>query len=829
MKTIKMAFLLICTVACFSASGALVCHLPMDEGQGTMVNDHSGNGNNGEISGGIWSEGLLFFDGKTANLKIPHAPSLEISDEITIETWINLQPIFGYKTIFSNGKNSLSLYYAPHRPRFTLQIDKKSITVSATEELSYNKWYHLSVTYDGKKLILFINGRSAGEIDAEGKISFNKDPYSLGGFSGFMKGFRIHNKALGAAEIEKDFKDNLKITEIKPIMPEKDTQNPMTFEITLDAELDAAAGSEVFDSVVSRTDFRENLFLSFKNSGNSPLRIKSIFINGKNIEDLVKEGIKSGGRGRKDDVVRWYDIVPSVLSPGEWGEIKIRLGSIYETGKKLKIILKSNDKVVSEKELEITKREPVIFHSYSFDENLKNLYLYLKAETATGIKRILVNGKDMTSKSTIRPVEAEGSNFFICLIPFEGEEGQYKIVRIESDHGDNFSSLRVMKPFFPIGMLTVTDRRDKDKTKEKPAPEEWFQDIKEHNINTVYYAGLYSSTERYKNKTPFPSEYLKKYGLRFVDDTWHQTELIEKYRNSPQILAWSIADEPAKMQPTAIIKIMNEEYKKYDLRNPVSLVHYPDGYAYYEHNYVDIISVDAYLVGNGDIADCWGGKCVGSCYNAARPKPVWFVAHAYNGSHRGGRHPTPEEERLMIYAVLGHGAKGIFYWCYSYYYGCGYGVGKNVEEMEALYDLEKDKLQRDLAGVKDDAKKLWESMRFLNQELSMIGMQVAQGAVIPVTTSNCENVKIHSIFSGDTTIVLIAVNYNYEYNYKSFTAQPKKNITATINIPPWFKAKKLMEITDGKEIEKKYSAKDKFLQFDIDELNIARVFVIKAE
>ena len=67
----------------------LVACWHMDEGEGSVIYDTSGNGNDGTIYGATWTDGkfgkALSFDGENDYVKIPDSASLDITDEITIE------------------------------------------------------------------------------------------------------------------------------------------------------------------------------------------------------------------------------------------------------------------------------------------------------------------------------------------------------------------------------------------------------------------------------------------------------------------------------------------------------------------------------------------------------------------------------------------------------------------------------------------------------------------------------------------------------------------------------------------------------------------------
>ena len=64
-----------------------------NEGSGTTVTDASGHNNTGTISGATWTTagkfgGALVFNGTSAQVTIPDAPSLRLTTDMTLEAWV---------------------------------------------------------------------------------------------------------------------------------------------------------------------------------------------------------------------------------------------------------------------------------------------------------------------------------------------------------------------------------------------------------------------------------------------------------------------------------------------------------------------------------------------------------------------------------------------------------------------------------------------------------------------------------------------------------------------------------------------------------------------
>src|ERR1041385_7221686 len=71
----------------------LVAAYSFDEGSGTTVNDFSGNGNTGTISGATWTtlgkfSNAMRFNGSTNWVTVNDSDSLDLSTGMTLEAWV---------------------------------------------------------------------------------------------------------------------------------------------------------------------------------------------------------------------------------------------------------------------------------------------------------------------------------------------------------------------------------------------------------------------------------------------------------------------------------------------------------------------------------------------------------------------------------------------------------------------------------------------------------------------------------------------------------------------------------------------------------------------
>jgi len=210
--------------------GPLVLYLPFDEGNGTTAYDSSGNSNNGTLidasttnSDGNtppqWTTGkvnkALSFDGVDDYVNINDAPSLQITNALTLEAWLNFPVgaagsrgvVQKYPTqdwdymLYLSGYGYPSIYFKnPAGDNYSLEyaIDHRD-----------GKWHHWVGTFDGRYLKIYVDGILRGTRDTGGttiRVTAGQPLHIMHGYGGYIKGLidevRIYNRALSADEIK---------------------------------------------------------------------------------------------------------------------------------------------------------------------------------------------------------------------------------------------------------------------------------------------------------------------------------------------------------------------------------------------------------------------------------------------------------------------------------------------------------------------------------------------------------------------------------------------------------------------------------------------------
>jgi uncharacterized repeat protein (TIGR01451 family) len=254
----------------------LVAEWHFDEGSGSVLADSSGNGNDGVIHGATWVEGkygkALSFDGVNDYVEVPDSPSLDITDTITIEAWV--EPA---STIQDSGAaictkgtgaggESWNLDIISDGFRFMRrQNDGASYIKAVSGTFSSVQWYHLVGVVDGGHILIYVNGVKTTGNSYTRSFDINDHIVSIGSrqhrsgaydlnFNGIIDETRIYNRALTADEIKSHYEGKqTELTLTKSAAPHSIKQGQTT-TITLTVKntgTTAVTDIEVSDTIPS--------------------------------------------------------------------------------------------------------------------------------------------------------------------------------------------------------------------------------------------------------------------------------------------------------------------------------------------------------------------------------------------------------------------------------------------------------------------------------------------------------------------------------------------------------------------------------------------------
>ena len=198
----------------------------LDETSGRDVADASGNGNIGKILNGEprWQPnggkigGALLFDGKGDFVHVSNESKFDCTAEVTVAAWIKVNRFDKeWQAIVTKGDSAWRIQRNQNTDTIEfacsgLKIPSDNPYGSMYGEKSVNdgRWHHVAGVYDGKKMILYVDGREDVSQPASGPIGTNDQPVYIGEnaevtgrfWNGLIDDVHVYNCALDQAGIE---------------------------------------------------------------------------------------------------------------------------------------------------------------------------------------------------------------------------------------------------------------------------------------------------------------------------------------------------------------------------------------------------------------------------------------------------------------------------------------------------------------------------------------------------------------------------------------------------------------------------------------------------
>jgi hypothetical protein len=203
-------------------------YFSFNEGGGIYAADGSGNGNTGTLHGISRSENgvcgkSVFFNGAGSYIEIPFSSRNHPTKEITVSAWfitnsfeprviISTYEDGGYQLGFDDGEDLWWTLNLRDTGMVSLPIRHESI--------SLNEWHHITGTYDGKTMKMYLDGVLRNQMNATGEIQYQYNNYVMLGadagvynqtdrncplyFRGMLDEVRIYDIALAYSQVMDD-------------------------------------------------------------------------------------------------------------------------------------------------------------------------------------------------------------------------------------------------------------------------------------------------------------------------------------------------------------------------------------------------------------------------------------------------------------------------------------------------------------------------------------------------------------------------------------------------------------------------------------------------
>lgn len=204
--------------------GGPIAAYSFDEGEGTTVDDLSGNGHTATIIGAQWTTkgrfgGAMQFDVAHEEdvLKVPDANDLDLTGDFTLEAWVRPISVRAWATVIGKedaeeSSFSYLLYSQAESGGPGVELRKGSTTTEefAEEELPIEAWSHIALTSDRKKARLYVDGvlvktsKSFALPSTNGALTIGGNGIWGEYFDGRIDEVRIYDRVLSEAEVQTD-------------------------------------------------------------------------------------------------------------------------------------------------------------------------------------------------------------------------------------------------------------------------------------------------------------------------------------------------------------------------------------------------------------------------------------------------------------------------------------------------------------------------------------------------------------------------------------------------------------------------------------------------
>ena len=206
-----------------------------DEGTGITVADSSSFGNNGRMLNGTWASGADcksgscgVFNGTTSFVEVPDAPSLDLTDNLTISAWINLTDITGASDVdiilnkeypsccaYEIGVSDNHPTIPAYRFAWYLETGDYGSWMDGGFDVPRGAWSHVALTYDKSFIRTYLNGELKGTYAATGTIPNSSTNLRIGArgdygpgnntpaafFNGSIDEVQVFGRALAQTEV----------------------------------------------------------------------------------------------------------------------------------------------------------------------------------------------------------------------------------------------------------------------------------------------------------------------------------------------------------------------------------------------------------------------------------------------------------------------------------------------------------------------------------------------------------------------------------------------------------------------------------------------------
>ncbi len=192
--------------------------------------DISGNQLHGQSSGAILTvdnlgnqQSAYYFNGGAQHIAVANDPLLNFTEGITVSCWFKANALPDKESfLLSHGswQNRWKISVTPSRQlRWTLNSTSGISDLDTNTPLNIDSFYHVSATYDGQLLALYLQGELSSYKEFSGDIRTTSFPFLIGqmlpdetdyNFKGVIDEVQINDHALTPDEVKELYRQNIR-------------------------------------------------------------------------------------------------------------------------------------------------------------------------------------------------------------------------------------------------------------------------------------------------------------------------------------------------------------------------------------------------------------------------------------------------------------------------------------------------------------------------------------------------------------------------------------------------------------------------------------------
>ncbi|HSW46418.1 MAG TPA: hypothetical protein VLM89_12690 [Phycisphaerae bacterium] len=587
-----------------------------------------------------------------------------------------------------------------------------------------------------------------------------------------------------------------------------------------------------------------HLFVSFHNSGDQPLEVKDVLLDGVSLaqgvapehqpkntpDDKYPSSLKFSKLPQEqlDKLVSagepvWWRVEPMVVPAGGYGQVTIRLRRDPKV-ESLTVAVPGLPDADGKTAIAVAAKQPRFF-SINFTLELDAVYAFLRHPSGKGIapQRILVDNQDVTAQCTVVADEAVDSVPVIIRPKTPFKKGTWHL--FQADYADGSTarvSIGAWQPGLVYGMWGYSRVGNEEENRKF-----FLEDMRVHNINTLLYS--IPGEVRAFLRTKEGQEYSRKTGIRAMTN-WagdavnapfmfltdepdagdFMSNMLDPYKRIGSLGQWLVAranmfrrEEP----DTPVLLNVNNTFKPENWYTYAQLTDIPCADPYYQEGVQSVLKNDPTNLGAYLKPTYVYG--VGTIYQSAgAPRPMHLILHTCEMRLEDFpfRGPTPEEKRIEVYYALAAGAKALSYWWYTPF-GEWYGCGGDTKEMKAL----------------------WKEIGLVGAEIRAAEPVLLQSCPAAVKVKGPRMLWIRSLLAGKDTLALLIVNDNFASDRLGTVIKPVENAKVNVQVPSWIKAGDVFEMTYEGTRDLKWQGGEGAMTIELGTVNVTRFVLITAD